>query len=79
MVQSFDRPHRNVGLELFSPIQSIPENNQRGSHNGSELPNFNKNVTQNSSVPYNIGDVSTWVGGKLKLTLAVIRNCQVIN
>lgn len=63
MVQSFNRPHRNVGLELFSPIQSIPEDE----HNGSQFPNFNKNVTQNSSVPYGIDDVSTWIGGKLKL------------
>lgn len=65
-----------VGMELFSPIQSIPENDQRGSHMLSELPNFNKNITQ-SSVPYGIDDMSTWIGGKWKLTFIVDVNLQI--
>lgn len=64
MVQTINRPHMSVGLELFSPIQSIPENDQRGS----QLPNFNKDVTQ-SSIPYGIDDMSTWIGGKFNFAL----------
>ncbi|XP_018566008.1 dystrophin-related protein 2-like [Anoplophora glabripennis] len=64
MVQTINRPHMSVGMELFSPIQSITENDQRGNHVGTRPPNFNKDITQTSSVPYGIDDMSTWVGGQ---------------
>ncbi|KAJ8963450.1 hypothetical protein NQ318_018932 [Aromia moschata] len=63
MVQTTNnRIHRNTGLELFSPIHSVLEDSQT---DGPDLTHASsKNFMQNnSSVPYCIEDMSTWIGG----------------
>ncbi|KAJ8936627.1 hypothetical protein NQ314_012243 [Rhamnusium bicolor] len=59
MVQTINnRPHRASGLELFSPIASIPENNHSIDDNITQCPSLSRNCTRNdSSVPYCINDL----------------------
>ncbi|KAJ8973910.1 hypothetical protein NQ317_000454 [Molorchus minor] len=59
------RMHRGTGLELFSPIASIPEQSTMEEHNVTRLASASKNYSQNSSssYPYCIEEMSTWIGG----------------
>nr|XP_023028148.1 dystrophin-like [Leptinotarsa decemlineata] len=73
MLQSTYRMDRigREGLELFSPIVSIPESPRKVKNTDNfdeKVSNSSENTARNdTSVDYCIDDMSTWIGGKHKM------------
>lgn len=66
--------HRGTDLDMYSPILQQPDfsvipEDITGSSNWDETQMKNNNDTHNSDpVPFSIRDISSWLGGKNKIT-----------